>query len=212
MDFKNRENKCHKTIDGQYVWDSRSVAVVGMIIINHMGEDYVILGKRGYASPNEVGRWCMPCGYLDKDETCEEAVVREIWEESGFNTYEALDAGGVLYNQMDFPWHINSLPNNELQNVSLHYALYFASYGELPKLTIDNNVVEGEVSEVKWVKISDLNNYDLCFNHGSVINTYINNLKVKVGDKMIPTHDPYSGEINPHYELLTNRKNPYNIK
>jgi len=28
----------------------------------------------------------------------------------------------------------------------------------------------------------------------------------------IPTHDPYTGELNPYYEDLTGEKNPYEIK
>ena len=24
----------------------------------------------------------------------------------------------------------------------------------------------------------------------------------------VPTHDPYSGELNPHYEEITGKKNP----
>ena len=27
----------------------------------------------------------------------------------------------------------------------------------------------------------------------------------------VPTHDPQTGELNPHYEELTKRKNPWNL-
>lgn len=30
--------------------------------------------------------------------------------------------------------------------------------------------------------------------------------------KKIPTHDPYTGELNPYYEELTGEKNPLSIK
>ena len=29
--------------------------------------------------------------------------------------------------------------------------------------------------------------------------------------KEIPTHDPYTGELNPHYQDLTGNENPYSI-
>ena len=77
MHFENKENTCHTTLEGDVVWKSRSVAVVGMIIALHKGERYVILGKRGKALPNAVGQWCMPCGFLDWNESAEDAVVRE---------------------------------------------------------------------------------------------------------------------------------------
>jgi len=177
MEFNNVENRCHNTVDGSEVWDSRSVAVVGMILMRHEGEIYTILGKRGTACPNEVGKWCMPCGFLDKNETCEEGVVREIWEESGFNCIEAISKYEVLHDQMNFPWKINSTPDTDIQNVSMHYALFLKSGEEgLPELTIEHNAIEEEVSEVKWVNTNDLGLYDIAFNHESTIRVFVANL------------------------------------
>jgi 8-oxo-dGTP pyrophosphatase MutT (NUDIX family) len=187
MNFENKENKCHVTLEGEEVWDSRSVAVVGMILMRHEGEIYVVIGKRGEASPNEIGKWCMPCGYLDKNETCEEAVVREVWEESGFNCYKAIEQYNVLHDQMHFPWRIHSIPDTDIQNVSMHYALYvdsaptiYRDIARLPDLTIENNAIVGEVDEVKWVKVSDLGLYDMAFNHKSTINIFISNLDSEI--------------------------------
>jgi len=177
MNFNNVENKCHKTVGGEEVWDSRSVALVGMILMKHEGEIYTILGKRGTASPNEVGKYCMPCGYLDKNETCEEGVVREIFEESGFNVYKELIQCEEIVNNMNFPWKIHSHPDTEIQNVSMHYALFLKSgEGGLPELTIEHNAIKDEVSEVKWVNINDLNLYDIAFNHESTIRVFVSNL------------------------------------
>lgn len=177
MQFNNKENKCHTTTEGEDIWKSRSVALVGMILMRHEGEIYVILGKRGSACPNEIGKYCLPCGYLDYNETCEEGVVREIFEESGFNVYKAMEQYTVLHDQMHYPWKINSIPDNEVQNVSLHYALFLKSGEEgLPKLTIENNAIEGEVSEVHWINIKDLHLYDIAFNHESTINVFVANL------------------------------------
>lgn len=183
MEFNNKENTPHKTLEGDEIWRSRSVAVVGMMIALHEGERYVILVKRGPALPNEVGRWCMPCGFLDWDETCEEAVVREIWEESGLNVYKTIEQYEILHDQMDYPWKIHSAPNNEQQNVSMHYALYFDTkanlyrdVARLPELTFEHNAIEDEVDEVKWVNIKDVWEYDVCFNHDSTINVFIANL------------------------------------
>jgi len=183
MKFNNVENKCHKTVDGEEVWDSRSVAVVGMILMKHEGDIYVVLGKRGPACPDEVGKFCMPCGYLDKNETTEEAVVREIWEESGLNTTKTIEQYNVIENKMNFPWKMNSVPDDGKQNVSLHYALYVDSkknmhrdIASLPELTFEHNAIEGEVDEIKWVKVDDLHLYDICFKHEATINIFVSNL------------------------------------
>ena len=183
MKFNNKENRPHKTTEGKEIWDSRSVALVGMIIALHEGELYVILGKRGTASPNEIGKWCMPCGYLDKDETCEEGVLREIWEESGLNVHKTIEQYHIIHDQMNFPWKINSVPDREMQNVSMHYALYFSTQSNLyrdvarlPELTLENNSVADEVEEVLWVNVKDIRDYDICFSHDSTINVFVANL------------------------------------
>jgi len=187
MKFNNKENECHTTLEGKQVWNSRSVAVVGMILMRHEGKIYVILGKRGPASPNEVGKYNLPCGYLDWDETCEEAVVREVWEESGFNCYKAMEQYTVLHDQMHFPWRINSIPDTELQNVSMHYALYLDSeanmyrdVARLPELTFEHNAIEGEVDEVRWVDVDELFHYDIAFNHESTIRVFVNSLDPEI--------------------------------
>lgn len=148
MEFNNGQNKCYK-LDGNYIWNSRSIAVVGMILMRHEGELYVILGKRGKLLPNAVGQWCMPCGFLDWDETTEEAVVREVWEESGFNLYKAMNEFEILCDNMNFPWRLHSVPNSQAQNVSLHYAIVFDTksniyrdVAKLPELSIDNNPID----------------------------------------------------------------------
>lgn len=182
MEFNNKENKMYTTTCGKEIWNSRSVAVVSMVLMRHMDEIYVIMGKRGSACPDEVGKWSMPCGYLDWNETCEEAAVRETWEESGFNCYMAEKDYEVLFDQMYFPWKKSDEPYGS-QNVTLHYALYLDSRfisleGEtrLPDLTNEHNAVEGEVDEVMWIKVSDIRDYDVAFNHDSAINVFVSNL------------------------------------
>jgi len=186
MKFNNRQNRCLKTIDGDEIWESRSVAVVGMVLMQHEGEIYVLIGKRGEALPNEVGKWCMPCGFLDFDETCEEAVVREIWEETGFNIQKASSQFEVKLDQMNYPWKIHSLPDGDAQTVSLHYAICFDTrvnmhrdVASLPELSIENNGDHPkEVDEVKWARVDDLHLYDMAFNHDRTIKLFVNNLEL----------------------------------
>jgi 8-oxo-dGTP pyrophosphatase MutT (NUDIX family) len=181
MNFQNKENKCHK-IGEDDIWHSRSVAVVGMVLMLHEGEIYVLIGKRGKGLPNAVGQWCMPCGYLDWNETCEEAVVREVWEETGLNLYKAMENYEIVYNHMHFPWRINSLPDSPLQNVSLHYAVLLKTeplvdeFGSLPDVTTANNVDPLEVEETRWVKVNEIHNYDCAFQHDNIIRVFVNSI------------------------------------
>jgi hypothetical protein len=40
----------------------------------------------------------------------------------------------------------------------------------------------------------------------------LTNTVKKNNKENIPTHDPYTGELNPYYEELTGEKNPYAFK
>ncbi len=53
---------------------------IAVLIANDRGE--ILLGKRGKDSIYP-GRWCLPCGYIEYDETYLEAAVREVQEEAG---------------------------------------------------------------------------------------------------------------------------------
>lgn len=55
------------------------VAAVG--IVTYQGE--VLLGKKTKGSGDLAGQWHLPGGLVDKDETPEEALEREIKEETG---------------------------------------------------------------------------------------------------------------------------------
>lgn len=174
MKFNNIENKCHN-IEDKEIWISRSVVVVGMIIMKHKNEYFILMGRRGELVPNEVGKFCMPCGYLDSNETCEEAIVREIWEETKFNVLKAVNELDVIYDHMHFPWKINSEPDGEHQNVSMHYAVCF-KVDELPELAKIKGDEPKEVDELMWMNSNEIFNYDIAFNHENTIKVFMNSL------------------------------------
>ena len=63
---------------------------VGAIIVE---DERVLLVKRGH--PPLLGEWSIPGGVLELGEALEEAVVREVWEETGL-TVEAAGLLGVF--------------------------------------------------------------------------------------------------------------------
>lgn len=77
--------------DGQTLWYSRSVAC-SMYLFVHVCHPanldnkngwYILTSRRGAGSPNNIGKWNVPGGYLDFDETLEDAARRECYEETG---------------------------------------------------------------------------------------------------------------------------------
>lgn len=175
--FNNRENECITSTEGRSIWVSRSCAVVAEVCM-YSPEDnswYVLLGKRGSGTPDFQGYWCLPCGYLDWNETLCQAMVREVWEECGLylphlsqnDQYINSNSPSVKQqeNLEDQAWYIADKPTTEKQNISFHFAILF-SWRSQPFPEITNAHCEpNEVSEVKWFKIEEAMIMELAFNH-----------------------------------------------
>jgi len=164
--FDNKPNIEH-IINGKSIWVSRSPAVVGVVIAKYKDDDYVLIGQRGDGAADNIGLWNVPCGYLDWDETGTNGIIREIYEETGLYI---LDIQNIIQSNLEQPFYVNTDINKNKQNVSLSYGLYFRCQ-ELPKLSIDY-CEPGEVSDVKWIKVSDMNNYKYAFKHKERIESY----------------------------------------
>lgn len=61
-------------------------SVVGISIIN----EELLLVKRGVEP--DIGSWCLPGGFMEMGETTEEAVIRELFEETGVK----VKPGGII--------------------------------------------------------------------------------------------------------------------
>ncbi len=166
MKFNNTPNRC-LTVDGQEYWISRSVTVLGIIIVQLGHRAYVPLGLRGTALPTEVGKWGLPGGYLDYGETVGEALIREVWEELGLNLL-ALKDRYHLHGSLTDPYFISSQPVRQ-QNVTLRFPVLLAGNeaDELPPLI--PQVPTSEVAATQWVSLADALAMPLAFNHQEVL-------------------------------------------
>lgn len=159
--FNNQPNNLIKGTDGQDYWISRSSVVICLV----SWKSKVLIVKRG-KSVIQTGKWCLPCGYLDFNETIEECAVREIWEESGIDIRKYIKVDGLK------PSYINSDPfATKNQDICFHFTIEIDSDIE-PE--IDISVVDlDETIDVKWVDVSDVVNYDFAFNHDKRIEKWI---------------------------------------
>lgn len=149
---------------GVECWYSRSIAVLAIVTCKDIdGNTYVLANKRGDGTPDYQGMWNMPCGYLDFNESCEDAVIREVLEETGL---EIKDRKAIkLYMINDDP----NDPKNLRQNVTIRYRVDYREH------IIENTNLhtkfseENEVSNVKWIKLKNLMDYDWAFNHKELL-------------------------------------------
>lgn len=158
MEFKNVPNQCFETTTGQQVWKSRNVATATIVMrANPLDTSKLqVIGVKRGPKGTDIGLWCFPCGYLDYNETVEEAAIREVFEESNI----LLDKG-----DLDF-YHLDSNPEKKLQNVTVHFqAFYNPKEGEVEQEISSKNAESGEVEEVRWIDVEDIEGLEWAFDH-----------------------------------------------
>lgn len=164
--FDNRPNTLHH-IDGRPVWESRSVVVIAAVLLRKGDEIYVLITRRA-PGMLEGGSWCLPCGFIDFNESGEDGACREVYEETGLDIYK--DSWWINYKD---PFRVKTEPT-ERQNISLSY-VFTKEMKDFPIMKGTPDPIE--VSEVKWISLKDLSSYALVFNHDEVIETalcYVN--------------------------------------
>ena len=141
---------------GREYWISRSIAVVIAVFAKDKiaNDDFVLVVQRGIGTPDPeyVGAFCMPCGYLDFDETCTQAAQRELVEETG-----------LMFPISDFKLvSINDIPESDKrQNVTFRYVVKSSlSIEELGHMFTTKNSEKDEISvnknnNKKFIKLID---------------------------------------------------------
>jgi 8-oxo-dGTP pyrophosphatase MutT (NUDIX family) len=158
--MKNHPLKNPET--GQIEWISRAVAVLAAVLgTDKNGVRYILAEQRGIGTPDPeyIGKWCLPCGYLDYNETTQQAIAREVLEETGINIHPA-----------NFElFYINDKPfSDKRQNVTFRFFTDLEGYIDDWELT-DKFSESNEVSDIKWIDLREINNYQWAFNHEKII-------------------------------------------
>jgi len=122
-------------------------------------DNKVLLGKRGTYNGNpmlEYGKWGLIGGFVERDENLEEALKREIKEETGCDA-----TSFTLFHIKDNP----DRPHEDRQNISFHYIVTPI------RLAREK---DWESTEVSWIKIDALPPLEsLAFDHGESIGYYL---------------------------------------
>lgn len=180
MQFHNKENEKVTLQDGRVVFLSRSCAVVFCLTVKFNGQTYFLLVKRGPDCPDEIGKWCLPCGYLDWNESGIDGAKREVFEETGLNVDNLLLQNLLTAadnHHLDQPFFVNHYPHSNRQNVTLHFGVHL-ELDFLPILDM-NSLNRGETADVKFVPYKSLEHIDFAFGHKKVTELWMdaNNLK-----------------------------------
>ncbi len=107
------------------------------IILHEQQKGKVLLAKRASFLKNG-GLWCLPGGYLDRDETTEEGIRREVFEETGYRVKPL-----HLVRLIDLP----SRPKEDRQNVEFSYVV---------KAIHKEKSMDKETTEIQWFDFDEI--------------------------------------------------------
>ena len=104
----------------------------------------------------ESGKWALPAGFLERDETAAQCIVREVKEETGWDS-EVITLFRVNTNP--------NRPHEDRQNIAIEFLVKpVAKTGEPDK----------ESSRVEWIPIDTLMPFEeFAFDHGESIRLYL---------------------------------------
>lgn len=173
--------KNFKVIDrdtGKEYWISRSMAVAGFIVaVDEEDELYVLLERRGPGCPDNVGKLCGVCGYIDYDETRIDAMLRETYEETGFDlktaNYLRIYDIGIKDDEFDGKQNITQryMILTDLEGLSQRF-----KDGTINTRTEERGGEKDEVSEfvmLPYSEIEDIDPNEFAFGHKEVIDQIV---------------------------------------
>jgi 8-oxo-dGTP diphosphatase len=123
------------------VYPDKPVVGVGAVIVH---EGKILLEKRKNA-PGK-GKWSIPGGLVELAESTEQAVIREVKEETGLDVEEPrlIDV-------------VNNISSDEKGKTKYHYVI--VDY--LVKVRRGVPKAASDAEELKWVPFSEVEKYDL---------------------------------------------------
>lgn len=104
----------------------------------------------------ETGKWSLPAGFLNRDETAGEGILRELKEETGWEG-EIVSLFRINTNP--------DRPHEDRQNIALEFIIK-------PLKLVGTQ--DTESSKVEWIRIEKLIPFDeFAFDHGETIRLYL---------------------------------------
>jgi 8-oxo-dGTP diphosphatase len=116
------------------------VAVIGVVKLDDEEEDYILLLKRNALRRTSPNKWQTPSGFMNEGESAEEAVLREVKEET---TLEGtIKKSGSVFEVVD-EW-------------ARWIIIPFLISVKSDKVVIDTR----EHSEFRWVKVNEVSSFE----------------------------------------------------
>ena len=121
------------------------VAIIGVVKLNSSGDernddDYILLLKRNAQRRTSPNKWQTPSGFINEGESAEEAILREVKEETALDG--TIKKSGSVFEVID-QW-------------ARWIIIPFLILVKSDKVVIDTK----EHSEFKWIKVDEISNFE----------------------------------------------------
>lgn len=116
----------------------------------------ILVEKRAIHLNDGGGKWCLPGGFLDRDEKAQEAVLRELQEETGWQ--------GEIVSLFRINTNPERREETKRQNVAFEFIVKPIKQIKKP---------DKESEEIKWVSLEELDSLDFAFDHKETIELYL---------------------------------------
>lgn len=147
--------------NGKKLWYSRSLAC-NLVVFRKFsdGAIKILAHKRGPGCEFNKGLWNVQGGFIDFDESAVQCAIRETWEEVGIQIQDK----DVHFFKLD------TNPHGKRQTmIASHYVIIDENTAN--KMTFSlSNCEPGEVEEIKWIDMRDLDKYNWIAGQQTLIN------------------------------------------
>lgn len=153
--------------NGKKLWYSRSLAVSLLAHSVFDGKIRILANKRGEGAEFNKHLWNLPGGFVDFNETAEEAACRETLEETGY-----------IINPQDISLvDLDTNPKNSWRQTMV--AKFNVALEHTPEHDVNFRLVNtnGEVEDVEWIALDELDNYNWVRGQKEYIKEYFNILE-----------------------------------
>jgi 8-oxo-dGTP diphosphatase len=130
-------------------------ATVAGIVVKKSDPKKILLTRRAIEPFKD--KWCLPGGHIEAFETAQEAVAREILEETN-----------IRVNPTFFRYFDEIIPEIDHHNVVIVFIGIDDSDSD-----IDDHFQNEEVSEMKWFDIKHATQLELAFTHAKIVQEYL---------------------------------------
>ena len=143
--------------DGKEYWISRPCAVTGIVFVVDKYGIQVLCAQRGLGAIDYQGLWNCPSGYINWDESGEEAASREVFEETGVK----IPIG---------KWKLVSAQMSPLSNKQTIVLRYLAIIPiEEFHVSVSNCNEYSEVAKVDLISFDHISKLQWAFDHDKLI-------------------------------------------